>query len=102
MAEGRQPGSWLEDEDPFAQTTAKKKEVVDEALLFAQKYLIFESGVAKDLLDFWTRTVRSRKIAPTASLGELAYYNGVREFIEGLHQQIEFAHNGGQSPYQER
>jgi hypothetical protein len=102
MAEGRQPGSWLEDEDPFAQTKSDKKEVVDEALVFAQKYLIFESGVAKELLEFWTRSVRDRKIAPSASPQEYAYFTGVREFVEGLHQQIQFAKNGGQSPYKER
>jgi hypothetical protein len=102
MAAGKQPGSWLEDEDPFAQATNAKKEVVDEALIFAQKFLIFTSGPGADLLAHWSNVVRNRKVAPTAGLGELAYHNGMREFVEGLHQQIEFARNGGKSPYVER
>ena len=102
-------GEWQEGDDPFATVTKSNEQVIldkkendQAALIFAQKYLMFESGVAKEILDFWTRTVRSRKIAPAASATELAYFNGVREFVEGIHQQIEFAKNGGQSPYKER
>jgi hypothetical protein len=102
MAAGRQPGSWLEDEDPFAQATAAKKEISDEALIFAQKFLIFTSGPGADLLAHWSSKVRNRKVSTNATLGELAYYNGEREFVEGIHQQIQFAQNGGQSPYKER
>ena len=102
-------GEWQEGDDPFATVTKTtgqileaKKENDQAALIFAQKYLMFESGVAKEILDFWTRTVRSRKIAPAASATELAYFNGVREFVEGIHQKVEFAKNGGQSPYKDR
>ena len=98
-------GSWQEGDDPFEtkkDTSAAKKENADLALIFAQKFLIFTSGPGKDLLEHWSKIVRNRKIAPNASHGELAYYNGMREFVEGLHQQIEFAQNGGQSPYAER
>jgi hypothetical protein len=95
-------GNWFEGDDPFARTKAEKDEVKDEALIFAQKFLIFTSGPGLDLLNHWSSKVRNRKISTNATLGELAYYNGEREFVEGIHQQIEFARNGGQSPYKDR
>jgi hypothetical protein len=97
-------GEWYEGDDPFqiANRPEVKKEDANEALIFAQKFLIFESGPGRDLLAHWSNVVRNRKISPNASHGELAYHNGVREFVEGLHQQIEFAHNGGMSPYKDR
>jgi hypothetical protein len=98
-------GEWLEGDDPFKterDVPAAKKENAQAALIFAQKYKIFESGVAKELLDHWTRTVRYKKTAPSASATEFAYNAGFREFVESIHLQIEFANNGGQSPYKER
>ena len=95
-------GEWLEGDDPFAQTTVDKIEVKNDALIFAQKFLIFTSGPGLDLLNHWSSKVRNRKISTNATLGELAYYNGEREFVEGIHQQIQFAQNGGQSPYKDR
>jgi hypothetical protein len=94
-------GKWLEGDDPFTPTKADKSEVRDEALIFAQKFLIFTSGPGLDLLSHWSSKVRNRKISTNATLGELAYYNGEREFVEGIHQQIQFAQNGGHSPYRE-
>ena len=98
-------GEWQEGDDPFdirSDAVPAKKENADAALIFAQKYLIFESGTAKELLEFWSRTVRNRKIAPNASATEFAYHTGWREFIESIHAQVEYAKNGGQSPYRER
>jgi len=98
-------GEWLEGDDPFetkVDAAVAKKENEQAALIFAQKYKIFETGVAKELLDHWTRTVRYRKIAPSASATEFAYYAGFREFIESIHLQIELANNGGLSPYKDR
>ena len=98
-------GSWMEGDDPFEtkrDASTAKKENSDLALIFAQKYLVFEAGPAKDLLKFWTDQVRNRKVAPGASATEFAYFEGWRQFVEGIHLQIEFAHNGGQSPYKER
>ena len=102
-------GEWQEGDDPFATVTKTgeqireaKKENDSAALIWAQKYLIFESGAAKEILEFWARTTRTRKIAPNANATELAYFNGVREFVEGIYVQIELAKNGGQSPYKER
>ena len=97
-------GEWLEGDDPFEikkDGTAAKKENEQAALIFAQKYKIFETGVAKELLDHWTRTVRHKKVAPSAAPTEFAYHAGFREFVESIHLQIELANNGGLSPYKE-
>ncbi len=98
-------GTWLEGENPFAEFDKRgegKAESKQDALVFAQKYLIFESGIAKELLEFWSQQVRMRKVAPSASASELSYFNGVREFVEQIHTQIQFAKSGGQTPYRER
>ena len=99
-------GEWQEGDDPFetkvVSAEAAKKETANLALLFAQKFLIFTSGPGADLLAHWSSKVRNRKVSTNATLGELAYYNGEREFVEGIHQQIQFAQNGGQSPYKDR
>ena len=97
-------GEWLEGDDPFEikrDAKAISKENAEAALIWAQKYKIFESGTAKELLDYWTRQVRHRKIAPSASATKFAYHAGMREFIESIYLQIEFANNGGRSPYKE-
>ena len=97
-------GEWLEGDDPFEtkkDAVVAKKETADAALIFAQKYKIFETGVAKELLDHWTRAVRHKKVAPNASPTEFAYHEGYRQLVESIHLQIEFANNGGQSPYKE-
>jgi|SRR5580692_5926759 hypothetical protein len=95
-------GEWQEGDDPFEtkrDAATAKKENSDAALIFAQKYKVFETGVAKELLDHWTRTVRYKKIAPSASATEFAYHAGFREFVESIHLQLELANNGGLSPY---
>ena len=97
-------GEWMEGDDPFeikSDAQVAKKENADLALIFAQKFLIFTSGPGKYLLEHWSNKVRNRKVSTNATLGELAYYNGEREFVEGIHQQIQFAQNGGKSPYKE-
>jgi hypothetical protein len=97
-------GEWLEGDDPFEtkrDAVVAKKESANAALIFAQKYLVFETGVAKELLDHWTRMIRYKKTAPSAAPTEFAYHAGFREFVESIHLQIEFAKNGGQSPYKE-
>ena len=98
-------GEWQEGDDPFeikVDAKAAKKESAEAALIWAQKYKIFENGVAKELLDHWTRTVRHKKVAPSAAPTEFAYHAGYREFVESIHLQIEFANNGGRSPYKDR
>lgn len=101
-------GDWLEDENPFQSfddrtSGVQKQENKAEALRFAQKYhATFSNGAGRDLLEYWSRMVRLRRIAPNAPATELAYHNGVREFVEGIHAQIAFATNGGTSPYRER
>lgn len=98
-------GEWQEGDDPFEtkrDAAVAKKENADLALIWAQKYKVFETGPAKDILDHWARTERHRKIAPSASATEFAYHAGVRELIEGIFLQIELANNGGRSPYKDR
>lgn len=100
-------GEWLEGDDPFseidaAKGSAPKSENAQAALIFAQKYLIFKSGVAKELLDFWIKQARYRKVAPGASPTEFAYYEGWRQFVEQINLQIEFAETGGQLQHKER
>jgi hypothetical protein len=95
-------GEWLEGDDPFAQTKAEKTEVRDEALIFAQKFLIFTTGPGLDLLNHWSSVVRNRIVPTTASWGELAQYEGMRQFVERIHQQVSYAQSGGQTPYKER
>jgi hypothetical protein len=95
-------GEWMEGDEPFAIAKPDaKQDTAQAALIFAQKFLIFTGGPGADLLKHWSEVVRNRKIAPNASLGELAYHNGTREFVEGLHQQIAFAQSGGQTRYKE-
>jgi hypothetical protein len=102
-------GEHLEGDDPFdigtrtpAEARDAKKEIEQAALAWAQKYLVFQNGAAKEILDFWLQKVRNQKIAPSAPATEFAYFTGVREFVEGINLQIEFAKNGGKSPYAER
>src|ERR1017187_5059192 len=95
-------GDWMEGDNPFEIKKDVKKENADAAVIFAQKFKVFETGPAKDMLDHWTRMVRYRNTAPSASATEFAYAAGVREFVEGIRLQIEFANNGGLSPYRDR
>ena len=102
-------GEWLEEQDPFAtvtrtpQSIAADKKANDQAeLIWAQKFKIFESGVAKEILDHLTMKARRLRLPPNASATEFAFYEGQRELVEYFHARIEFANNGGQSPYKER
>lgn len=73
----------------------------EKGLLIAQKYLVFRQDArAKDLLEMWTSTVRRNPIAKGASVQEYAAVNALREFVEGIHAQIEFAENGLNQPKQ--
>lgn len=98
-------GEFLEGENPFQSFDDRRnpQAAADErkaaALRFASLYQgAFSTGAGRQLLEFWSTMIRQRKIPPSASLGELAYANGVREFVEGIHAQIEFAKTGGGTP----
>lgn len=101
MIQEKQPGpgpdDWL-----FPNAEVQRAETEEKGLVFAQRYLVFHGPTAdpraRELLEHWTRLIRRQVIAPNASAQELAYWNSRREFIEGLHAQIEFAMNGVNQP----
>jgi hypothetical protein len=92
--------------DPFdihsPQAVALKATAQQKALMFAQKYLVFDGPTAdlraQELLAHWTATVRRQRVSPSASAQELAYWNARREFVEAIHAEIEFANNGLAEP----
>lgn len=70
-----------------------------KALDFAKLYLVFETHpAAKAILAQWDKTLRRRRIAVNASLQEYAAHCAQRDFVEAIHQQLEFAHNEGRQP----
>lgn len=97
MAEEKEPLDWL-----FPEAEAQAAEQQQNGLLFAQRYLVFSGATADPravaLLKHWTDTVRKKTLAPTASVQEYAAANAFREFIEGIHAQIEFANQGLNQP----
>jgi hypothetical protein len=93
-----------ENDDDFLFPKAKeqKAQAQSDALVFAQKYLVFAGPTseprARSLFEHWTRLVRNQAIPPGASAQEYAYYNARREFVEAIAAQIEFANNGVNQP----
>lgn len=89
-------------DDLFPDSGKQRAELEEKGLVFAQKYLVFHGATAdpraRELFEHWTRLVRRQVIPPGASAQELAYWNSRREFIEGIHAQIEFAMNGQNLP----
>jgi len=86
----------------FPQAKQQKADLEEKGLVFAQKYLVFSGSTAdpraKELLEHWTRAVRGTRIPRGASAQEYAAANAVREFVEQIHLQIEFAMNGQNVP----
>lgn len=100
MSEERIDTAWLDDIFPGA---AKARAAAEEqGLVFAQKYLVFAGPTAdpraRELLEHWTKAVRRARVPKGASAQEYAAHNAVREWIEGLHAQIEFAQQGQNVP----
>lgn len=85
---------------PDKQKQQAKQE--EKGLVFAQKYLVFAGPTsdprARDLFEHWTALVRKTPIPRGASVQEYAAANAFREFIEGIHSQIEFAQQGQNVP----
>lgn len=80
---------------------AEKDKAADatRALQIAQMYMCFElDGNARKLLAMWTAQVRNVKINKDATAQEYAAHNAVREFVEGIYQQIGLAKNRGNLP----
>jgi hypothetical protein len=93
MPTEKREDDWLEEHHG---TSAANKANSGSALLFAQKYLVFEQdGRAKELLAHWDATILRRKIGDSATHSQ---YAAVREFIQGIKDQIVFANNRGNQP----
>lgn len=99
MAEEKDNIDWL-----FPDAPEQKALQEEKGLVFAQKYLVFKGPTsdprARELLEHWTRLIRSKRIAAGATAQEYAAHNAMREFIEQIHLQIEFASNGQNLPKQ--
>lgn len=98
MAEEIPDGAdWL-----FPKAEQQKAAQEEKGLVFAQKYLVFSGPTAdpraRDLFLHWTGLTRRTPIPRGASVQEYAAANAFREFIEGIHTQIEFANNGLNQP----
>lgn len=90
---GEKKDDWLDELFPTAR--AQRETMQEKGLTFAQKYLVFSGPTAdpraRELLEHWTNAVRNARIPRGASAQEYAAHNALREWIEGIHQQIEFA-----------
>ena len=86
----------------FPGAAKQRAEIKEEALLFAQKYLVFFGPTsdprARELLEHWTARARRKRLSDDASLGELAAHNAFARFIEGIHEQIDLAMKGANTP----
>jgi hypothetical protein len=95
----KEKDDWL-----FPKAAEQRAKQEEKGLVFAQKYLVFSGPTAdpraRELLEHWTALVRKTPIPRDASVQEYAAANAFREFIEGLHSQIEFANNGLNQPKQ--
>ena len=96
--EEKQP-SWLEELFPNAK--AVQADIRQKGLVFAQRYLVFSGPTAdpraRDLLEHWTQKIRKTQIPKGASVQELAAHNSMREFVEAIWSQIEFAQGNAES-----
>lgn len=93
MTEEKRDTAWLDDIFPDAK---KQRDAQAElGLVFAAKYLVFAGPTsdprARELLESWTSAVRKARIPKNAAVQELAAHNALREWVEGIHSQIEFA-----------
>lgn len=86
----------------FPKAAEQKAQQEEKGLIFAQKYLVFVGLTAdpraRELLEHWTALVRKTPIPRSASVQEYAAANAFREFVEGIHTQIEFALQGQNAP----
>lgn len=86
----------------FPDAPEQKAKLEEKGLIFSQKYLVFSGQTAdpraRELLEHWTVLVRKTPIPRNASVQEYAAANAFREFVEGIHSQIEFANQGQNAP----
>lgn len=86
----------------FPRAAEQRAQQQEKGLVWAQKYLVFSGPTAdpraRELLEHWTALVRKTPVPRSASVQEYAAANAFREFVEGIHSQIEFAMNGQNVP----
>lgn len=91
--------TWLDELFPNAK--AQQADIRQKGLTFAQKYLVFHGPTAdsraRELLEHWTQKIRKTQIPKGASVQEYAAHNALREFVEAIHSQIEFAEGNASS-----
>lgn len=98
MSEEKRP-SWMDELFPNAKHA--QAQIREKGLLFAQKYLVFSGPTAdpraRELLEHWTQKIRKTQLPKGASVQEYAAHNAMREMIEAIHSQIEFAQGNASS-----
>lgn len=84
-------------DDIFPGAKAEREQMADRGRVFAQKYLVFQGATADrraaELFTHWKNMIRRAKVNKSDPL-ELAAHNALREWIEGIDAQIEFATTG--------
>lgn len=79
----------------FPNAREQQTQIAQQGLEFARRYLVFTRDPdAAAILEQWTTQVRKKPLSAGASLQEYAAANAIREFVEGLHAQIDFATKG--------
>jgi len=88
--------SWMDGDARDSLPSASREMQRQKALDVARLYLVFkEDARCRELLSIWDKTLRRRRIAADSSLQVYAAHNALRDFVEGIHEQIEFAQNEG-------
>ena len=68
----------------------------EQNLEFARLHKVFdEDARARELLDFWRRTVVRKRVPVNASIQEYAAHEAVRAFISVIEDQLRFAQTEG-------
>jgi len=73
-----------------------KLEQHNKALAFAQLYYatFVENKQGAQILEHWEKTLRKKRVPVNAPHTEYAATEAVRDFIEGIYSQIDFARSG--------
>lgn len=89
MTQANSPVDWL-DESANEAEQAKAKQQYDNV---ARLYLVFETHpIAKQLLAMWTASCLHKRTPVNAPHTQYAADEAVRDFVAGIHRQIEKAH----------
>lgn len=80
--------------DPVAPDA--KLEQHNKALAFAQLYYatFVENKQGAQILEHWDKTLRRKRVPVNAPITEYAAVEAVRDFVEKIYAEIEFARSG--------